>query len=633
MCARLADGQQVWEHLPGGGALYVDRLLPFLCVYRRNPSRRDEGTERLALSEASYLVAPGTARVRRGLRRLVRQIASTAVGQLGSFLILEVWSGDDQDALGSVDQLTGELLLPCPAFRIATRSPDRSGDAVAALEFALQRVRMHSQPARVAIDLGGRSYPPGSTGLLSAAEEAALGCHTLGLEVRPIFRDPATGEVYQHVLRSLCRQVSRAMKKAFFSFALANTSVRPEHYFSLGRSTLPRQVETVDRQLAEVSSQFKFLLAVTPINAERSWREFAAGGYRSTPVFCYRPLDADPLLLKRRLMSIGTERVNDPTLAHVLRQTQFELDRQVTMLGDVGTPRFLPGSVQVFGSVDAGLLELARKILKRLSPQEDEAEEPMLDARAFARLATRELAAYRRRSPTFAARVSVRDDIYSGLLVSGSTLLIGTATRIPTRRAQALLQHEVGTHLLTHHNGQAQPLTLLEVGLAGYDALQEGLGVLAEYLVGGLSRGRLRTLAARVIAVDQLTRETPFAAVFALLVEEFAFEPRAAYTITLRVFRGGGLTKDALYLSGLADVLQYVGRGESLEPVLIGKVALAHVPVIRELLLRGVLRPPLLRPRYLDRRDARERLARITATTTVLDLIPTPSPPLPVRVP
>ena len=50
------------------------------------------------------------------------------------------------------------------------------------------------------------------------------------------------------------------------------------------------------------------------------------------------------MLLKRRLMKIATERVDDPTLGHVLRQTQDELDRQITMLSDIGTRRFLPGS-------------------------------------------------------------------------------------------------------------------------------------------------------------------------------------------------------------------------------------------------------------------------------------------------
>lgn len=131
----------------------------------------------------------------------------------------------------------------------------------------------------------------------------------------------------------------------------------------------------------------------------------------------------------------------------------------------------------------------------------------------------------------------------------------------------------------------------------------------------------MRTLAARVVAADLLVRQQPFPAVFERLIDAFGFEPRVAYTVLLRVFRGGGLTKDALYLRGLSEVIQYVGKGGGLEPLLLGKVAVTHVPVLRELLLRGVLRPPLLRPRYLDRPDAAARLAAITRITTVLDLI------------
>jgi len=623
VCARLAGNRQILQPLPGQGTLRIDRLLPFLCVYRRNPSRRDGGTSRLVASEASYLLAPGTAQQRRGLTQLVRQIARTAADLLGSFLILEVWSGDDGTVARDVDELTGESLLPRPGFRIMTRRPHRPEGTVSTLDFALQRVRLHRQSAEVEILLHAQNHPPGMRQLVSAAEEAQIGCHVLGLEVRPVFRDLVSGEVYDPVLRSLCRQVSRAMRKAFFTFALNRTSVRPEHYFSLGSSKLQKQVLAVDRQLAEVSSQFKFLLLVTPMNAERSWHEFSAGGYRATPVFHYRPLDADPLLLKRRLMNIGTERVNDPTLAHVLRQTQFELDRQLSMLADIDTPRFLPGSLQVFGRVEPGLLGLAREILKRLPRRDEETsgEGTLLDARQFARLAKDEIKYYRRQSAAFQADITIRDDMYSGLLASGGNVLIGRETKIPQRRANALLQHEIGSHLVTYYNGAMQPLRLLRVGLAGYDALQEGLAVLSEYLVDGLTSGRMRTLAARVIATEELIRETPFADVFQQLVDEFGFQPRTAYTIALRVFRGGGLTKDALYLRGLVEILQHIGKGGDLEPLLVGKIATNHISVVRELLLRGVLRAPALRPRYVDLALTGQRLARIAAGMTVLDLI------------
>ncbi|NIQ16470.1 MAG: DUF1704 domain-containing protein, partial [Candidatus Dadabacteria bacterium] len=69
-------------------------------------------------------------------------------------------------------------------------------------------------------------------------------------------------------------------------------------------------------------------------------------------------------------------------------------------------------------------------------------------------------------------------------------------------RVEALLQHEIGTHALTYFNGLSQPFKQLCIGLSGYEELQEGLAVLAEYLVGGLSKPRLRLLAGRVVAVN-----------------------------------------------------------------------------------------------------------------------------------
>ena len=618
--AQLAEDRPVKEALPGGGTLNMDRLLPFLSVYRRNPLREDAGTELLVTAEAAYLNAPGVATRRKGLRQLIRRIAETASFRLGAFLILEIWSGEDREVPQGRDEITGEQLLPPPAFRILTRRPHRPEGTVAKLQIELQRIKLNRQSAQVEINLNARNHPPRMAQLISQAEAERLNCHVVGLEVRPVYRDGKTGDVYGETLRSLHRSLGRALKKAFFTFSLNRTNVRPQHYYVLGRKSLPKRVWNVDRQLAEVSSQFKFLLLVTPINAERAWHTFSESGYKAEPRFHYRPLGTDPLLLKRRLLSIRTEEIEDPTLAHLFRQTQDELDRQITMLADVATRRFLPGSLQVYRDVGQPLLDLARDILG-LYPRSDEEEKGSTSAQAFARQANREIRHYRKRMKSFLGQAIVRDDMYSGLLSTGGNLFVGRETTLLESRVNALIQHEVGTHLVTYYNGQAQPLRLLKVGLAGYDGLQEGLAVLSEYLVGGLSRDRMRTLAGRVVAVDQMITGAPFSETFRLLVEGHGFEPRTAFTITLRVYRGGGLTKDAVYLRGLVQFLEYAPHCDDLEPLFVGKLAADHIPIIRELLLRGVLRKPALRPRYLDDPAAMERLQRVKTGMTVLDLL------------
>lgn len=619
ICRRLAENKPVRQELPGGGRLNIDRLLPFLCVYRRDPSRPDAGTGLFVTAEGSHLYSPGDAARRRSLRRLVWRIAETASGKLGGFLILEIWAAEDAAVPQEKDAVTGEPLLPHPVFRILTRPQHRLNKTVAELEFALQRVKVHRQASRVEIGQSARNHPPRMTQLISAAESERIGCDVLGLEMMPIYRSGEEGDVFEDLLRGLRRAVGRSLKKAFFVFALNRTAVRPQHYWVLGRKSLSKNVWSVDRKLADVSSQFKFLLLSTPVNAERSWHAFAESDHTREPVFRYRPLETDPLLLKRRLLSIPTERIEDPTLAHLFRQTQYELDRQITMLSDIGTRRYLPGSVQLYGGVESWLLELAQEVLSHSTVRGE--GDDTTSAREFVRLAQREIRFYRRQHKSLSARAELRDDMYSGLLSTGGNLFVGRETVVDRQRVDALLQHEVGTHLLTYYNGQAQPLRLLKVGLAGYDALQEGLAVLSEYLVGGLSPSRMRTLAARVVAVDRMVRGASFAETFHTLATDHGFGERFAYTITLRVYRGGGLTKDAVYLRGLVEILDYFKRDGELDLLLVGKLATDHIPIIRELLLRGVLRPPLLRPRYLDHSHALERLERVRRGMTVLDLL------------
>ena len=616
----MAENKPVRQALPGGGRLNIDRLLPFLCVYRRNPARRDAGTQLFVNAEAAFLEAPGDAPKRKGLSQLVTRIAETAAARLGAFLLIEVWSEEDEQVPRGIDEVTGEDQLPPAAFRILTRQPHHPEGTVAALEFALQRMRVNRHASTVEINLHANNHAPGMTQLISAADAEKMNCHIVGLAIRPVYRDSETGDLYPKTLQQMRRGIHRALTKAFFRYALNRTNTRPQHFYSLGRKSLPQRVWVVDRQLAEISSQFKFLLQVTPINLERCWHEFHASDFQQSPQFQYRPLGTDPLLLKRRLLNIKTEQIEDPVFAHLFQQTQDELDRQITMLADVGTSCFLPGSLQVFGGVSPSLLELARQILQQASKRVEEGAD-QVTAGSFAEQARREIAWYRAQSPTFSAQAILREDMYSGLLSTGGNLLIGRETKLASRRVEALLQHEVGTHLVTYYNGQSQPMRLLKVGLAGYDGLQEGLAVLSEYLVGGLSSGRLRTLAARVVATHQMIRDNSFVETYRELTESHAFESRTAFTIVARVYRGGGLTKDAVYLRGLVEIIDFIRRGGDLNLLLVGKLAAEHIPILRELLSRGILRQPPLRPRYLDDPRAIEALARVGQASSVLDLL------------
>jgi uncharacterized protein (TIGR02421 family) len=264
---------------------------------------------------------------------------------------------------------------------------------------------------------------------------------------------------------------------------------------------------------------------------------------------------------------------------------------------------------------------LATKILQKIPPHSREISgRTRLYADSFAARAREEVQYYREKYPGMLCKVQIRDDTI-GLMVSRGNLFIGKQLRVSRSRVDALLQHEVGTHALTYFNGSAQPFHQLYTGLPGYDELQEGLAVLAEYLVGGLSLPRLRLLAGRVLATRDMISGASFVDTFRLLNRTYGFDRRTSYTITARIYRSGGLSKDAVYLRGLVRVLKYFGDGGELEPLLVGKIATNHISVIRELQSRQVLKPIPLRPRYLDNPQARERLKALEKGVSVLDLI------------
>ena len=210
--------------------------------------------------------------------------------------------------------------------------------------------------------------------------------------------------------------------------------------------------------------------------------------------------------------------------------------------------------------------------------------------------------------------------LYIGIMVSHGNFLIGANANFSTSRLRATLAHEIGTHVVTYHNGRQQPLQELCGGMAGYETLQEGLAVLSEYLVGELSSARLRQLAGRVLAAHMIVDGADFMETFGSLHQEVGFGAYAAFMMTMRTFRGGGYTKDGIYLQGLVDVLAYLANGNDLRTLYLGKIAHEYIPLIEELRWRHILKEPTLVPRLFTLAESQERLKRLAQGCSVMDL-------------
>ena len=373
----------------------------------------------------------------------------------------------------------------------------------------------------------------------------------------------------------------------------------------------------VDARLTEIERSVDLLLNVTPVNAAEAWVDFERSDFGTGPTLRLRPLEFEPDLVRRDLYSLEIENVTDPALHTLFRTKRDEIARQITALEDRDSSRFVYGSLQLYGGITRSLAVAAEELLTTIPAQSSTASS--VTAGAFAEAARAEIDRYRAVYPDFPAHIDVRDDI-SELMVSFGRLLVPEAATFRADRVEPLLHHEVGTHVVTYHNGARQPLKLLTIGLPGYDETQEGLAVLAEYLSGGLDPRRLRVLAARVVAVDKMLDGAEFMDIFESLRAEHRIPRKTAWIIAIRVVVAGGSVKDAIYLRGITRLLEALAEGISLDTLFVGKLALDHVPLIQDLLDREVLQAPWVRPRWLDVPGAQERLDRLRAGASVMDL-------------
>jgi uncharacterized protein (TIGR02421 family) len=602
----LLTGKRTRRRLPGGGRLQIERPAPMIVVHRRRTDVADRATDKLLAHASSALIVGEEDRV----DDLLEMIVQHGVESFGGFLILEIWAGPEPES--------GQ------PPRFVVYGPKRAAliPLVQSLQHELCGIELDGRAVEVVVQRGLPPAPPGCDPLLTESEARDHKCIRFGLEIPPAHRDPATGDAWPQILRSLRRDLTQAFRRWAYQFLHGWTTLRPAHYNVLGSRTIARAVWQVDQQLAAVADSFDFLLQATPVNSAEAWQDFKASKFQETPVLQYRPVPVEPTLLKRALFAVPIEKVDDPALYQLFREKQDELDRQITLLLDMNTPRFVHGSIQLFGGVDDELYRVARRMLEQMPPTiREKADEPALDARAFAARAEAEVASFRKQWPEIKATVQVREDICTGLMVSHGSLLIGASTSIPASRAEALIQHEVGTHVLTYWNGRAQPFRQLYSGLAGYDPLQEGIAVLAEAIVGGLNPPRKRLLLGRVVAARLMIDGASFVDTFRELHDTWSFPARTAFTITLRIYRGGGLTKDAVYVRGIGQLLDYLRGGGELEPLLVGKIAVEHVPLIQELQAREILVPPPLRPGFLDSPLIEQQMSQIRSGLTLFQML------------
>ncbi|WP_276392270.1 flavohemoglobin expression-modulating QEGLA motif protein [Eudoraea chungangensis] len=331
----------------------------------------------------------------------------------------------------------------------------------------------------------------------------------------------------------------------------------------------------IDANLDRLIRRIELLSYVNPLNIEKEKNHFFASKYSYEPHFKYPKLKFDPYKLHRLFYSQRLERISDPALRNLYTEIIYYYANMVQCIKTIGNGKeFYYNSLRIYGTPTEKDVQNAKFIL-HFEDEPATAEMEKVFSPEDAKRYFEDFA----KSYDFPFHIKYATHISADAMVSNATktLLIKRNAKFSQNQLLTLANHEIGVHLVTTFNGLLQPLKIFSNGFPKNVETQEGLAVFSEYMSGALTLKRLKELSYRVLASDSLIKGYSFCDTFDLIHNQYKLNKHEAFGITLRAHRGGGFTKDRLYLSGLKKIYKRYQKGESLDTLLSGKVSLNYL--------------------------------------------------------
>ncbi len=346
-----------------------------------------------------------------------------------------------------------------------------------------------------------------------------------------------------------------------------------------------QDVFDIDDNLNRLVKNIELLNYINPLNINVEKKKFFSSKYNYEPNFHYPKIKFDGYKLHRLLFSNRLERIEDNDIRQLYEDIIYEYSGLIECIETIGHGRkFYFNSLKSFGTPTEKDIENAKFIL-RFDDTDTEDLLPIHDVH-FAKNYFEEFS----KRYDFQYNIKISNNLSAAAMVLNNTqtLVLRKNHKYSNNQLKVLSNHEIGVHMVTTFNGLSQPLKVFSNGFPNNVETQEGLAVYSEYMSGSLTMYRLRELAFRVIAVDSLSKGYSFTDTFDLLHAQHKLDRDKAFSITQRVHRGGGFTKDHLYLRGLRNVYKYAKSQKDLRPLLMGKTCMSYLPTIEKLIDLGL---------------------------------------------
>ncbi|HEY5714453.1 MAG TPA: tyrosine/phenylalanine carboxypeptidase domain-containing protein [Candidatus Gracilibacteria bacterium] len=349
-------------------------------------------------------------------------------------------------------------------------------------------------------------------------------------------------------------------------------------------------LKNLDEKLCELDAQIKILSQINPQNLQEQ-KELFFAHKNYNPRFIYREFNIDTDYFRKELKRFP--KLNHP-LFPLYEKKIIELRDKIEMLAARDTNEFQDFSQKVYGKVSRHLYQQAVEFVqqKRRRMKPDTSEE--LDLKKAMEVLQEFLDVHSLKN----WRMKILEDSVADIQVTKKeSILLKKGATFQKNRLQALLIHEIGTHVFRFENGKRQPLRIFERGTAGYLQTEEGLAVYNQNALG-LTLGDKAIKSALLVIAIYMGEKMGFADLFQYLRTTYRLDDEMTWSVCIKVKRGygdtnqkGTFTKDKVYFAGNLDVEKYLKKGK-IEDLYVGKIAIEDLPYME--FVEGLKKPMFL---------------------------------------
>lgn len=370
---------------------------------------------------------------------------------------------------------------------------------------------------------------------------------------------------------------------------------------------LHRRRHDIDREFIELQADIDLDNYLSPSNRTTELATFCQAvreGRPYNPQFTYDPLpdlkEKDLCVFKNSLDR------NDPIESIFYEAALYRLG-EIRGAQSHSAADITDASLEIYGRPDQSLLDLSRRNLQELKP--DQAS--YTGARPGKTYNAEELAAVCREAMKqygFEWKVIVKKDFGAKAAVDNLVreFWIRSDVQFHESLVTMLIVHEIGCHVLRSENGYAQPLKLFGRGLPAYQYTEEGLAEYSEEQAGVLSDDTIFRISGRAVGVETALNGSFWDVYLAL---KDYFDEEMIFDIAQRAKLGiadtsqpGSYTKDYTYLAGLLKIRQFFQQPnrELINALYAGKVGFHHLDTVATLQREGYLVKPKALPEWIN---------------------------------